>query len=438
MRWFLRALLGACVACCQSTLAAVNEQEKSLQSLVAGYYDQDLALLERSVNINSGTLNFEGVREVGDLFAKEFRSLGFTTQWIEGRRFNRAGHLVARRGERGPRFLLIGHLDTVFAADSPFQRFELVDESHARGPGVTDMKGGNVVMLSALRALRDAELLDAVQVTVVLTGDEERRGRPLDIANRALIQAADWADIALGFEDGDGDPATAVVARRSSSSWLLEVVGKPAHSSQIFRDDIGYGAIFELARILDDWRAALADEPNLTFNPGLVVGGTQFALNMTDAQGSAAGKNNVIAQGARASGDIRALSPGQLHQAQARMRELVRASLPHTSARLTFNDSYPPMPPSEGNRRLLAMYDAVSRDLGYGPVTATAPKRAGAADISFTTGRVAMALDGLGLMGSGGHTDDEIADLATLTQQASRAAVLMYRLASDPALNSPE
>src|SRR5580765_7658657 len=94
--------------------------ERAIVSAVDAGNPAALALLETAVNINSGTHNFAGVRAVGDLFRKEFDALGFKTAWVDGGGFKRAGHLVADHPGRGPRTILIGHLDTVFEPDSPF------------------------------------------------------------------------------------------------------------------------------------------------------------------------------------------------------------------------------------------------------------------------------------------------------------------------------
>jgi glutamate carboxypeptidase len=293
---------------------------------------------------------------------------------------------------------------------------------------VIDMKGGDVVMVYALRALAAAGALDRLRLTVVLTGDEEKTGRPLAAARRVLVEAARGADAAIGFEDGDGRPETAVIARRGSTTWSLEVGGVPAHSSQIFQDEVGAGAIYEAARILHGFYTGLAGEPDLTFSPGVIVGGTDVELDTREGRGRALGKTNVVAQRAMVSGDLRALTPEQHERATAAMRSIVDAHLPRTSATLTFAESYPPLAPAEGNLRLLALYDEVSRDLGYGPVGAVDPRNAGAADVSFVADQVPMILDGVGLMGTGGHTVEETADLATLPMQTARAAVLMHRL----------
>lgn len=411
--------------------AALSPGEARLAAAVDRHEPAALLLLERLVNVNSGTLNRAGVREVGAMLAPEFERLGFRTRWVDGAAWNRAGHLVAeRRGRSGsPTVLLIGHLDTVFEKDSPFQRWEPAGRGRVRGPGVTDMKGGDVVMLVALRALADVRRLDALNVRVVLTGDEERSGEPEELARGALLEAARGADVALGFEDGDGRLEHAVIARRGSSGWRLDVSGTPAHSSQIFRPDVGHGAVFEAARILEAFRDSLAGEPLLTFNPGAIVGGTSVSFDADSARGRAFGKNNVIAESTVVVGDLRAISKEQREHAKTVMRAIAAASPAGTRASIAFDDGYPPMAPVEGNHRLLALVDEASRDLGLGPVGFTDPARAGAADISWTQGHVPMALDGLGMKGEGGHTVHETADLSSLGVQAKRVAVLLSRLA---------
>lgn len=390
--------------------------------------DDALALLERVVNINSGTMNLAGVRRTGDVFRAAFDALGMQTRWIDGAPFKRAGHLVAEHPGPGPHILLIGHLDTVFEADSPFQKFERVSPAEARGPGTIDMKGGDVIIVHALRALKDAGVLDRVHVTVIMTGDEEEVGEPMSLARQSLIDIARTADVALGFEDGAGDPHQAVVSRRGFTGWQLRVTAKPAHSSQIFTESVGAGAIFEAARILSGFYDALAKEPLLSFNPGTILGGTSVEYDVAQSRGTAFGKTNVVAEHATVSGDLRTISREQREAAKKKMAEIAAAHLPHSTSELVFEDGYPPMAPSEGNTRLLQVYDEASRAVGAGPVVATDPRKAGAADISFAAEFVKMALDGIGLMGHDDHTSGETADLGTLPSQTKRAAVLIYRL----------
>lgn len=422
----------------------LSPTERRIVAAVEAGVPDALALLEATVDVNSGTLNTEGVRRVGEMFRAEFDRLGLETRWVDGEPFGRAGHLVAEhRPDAGavdgevPRILLIGHLDTVFEPDSPFQRFERLPGDVARGPGVNDMKGGNVVIVLALRALAESGALDGTDLTVILTGDEESVGSPRELARRELVEAADAADVALGFEDGDGLPTTAVIARRGSTSWHLTSTGTPAHSSQVFQPEVGYGAVFEAARVLDGFRRRLAGQEYLTFNPGAIVGGTTAELDPSESRGTAFGKSNVVAERAEVRGDLRTLTPEQLDAAKAAMREVVADSLPGTRSEIVFDDAYPPMPPTDGNRRLLALLDRVSRDLGHGPVTPVDPGAAGAADVSFAAPRVAMAIDGLGLMGPDDHTVEETADLSGMPVQAARAALLIHRLSQGGAGRSP-
>src|SRR6476646_1238013 len=149
--------------------ATLTPDERALASFVDAHNGESLALLERIVNINSGTQHFEGVRQVGVVMRAELDALGFKTEWIDGAAWNRAGHLVATHAGTSQKILLIGHLDTVFDRDSPFQKFERIDADTARGPGVIDMKGGDVIIIQSLKALKSAGLLDKMNVTVVMT-----------------------------------------------------------------------------------------------------------------------------------------------------------------------------------------------------------------------------------------------------------------------------
>jgi glutamate carboxypeptidase len=407
----------------------LTEREARTRGYIASHAEAAIGLLRRAVDLGSGTRNLEGVRAVGALFRAELDALGFTTRWVElPPEMRRAGHLVAdRRGPRadpaGKRLLLIGHLDTVF--DGPGQRFTREDTT-ARGAGTADMKGGDVAMLLALQALHSIGALDEMILTVVLTGDEEEPGRPLEVTRAPLLAAAGRSDVALAFEGGDA--ATATISRRGSSSWILTVTGRQAHSSGIFRQGTGYGAVFEAARILDQLRQRLAGQPYLTFSPGAIVGGTDVAFDSSATSGTAAGKTNIVARTVVVQGDLRVLTEGQKDSARAVMREVAGQSLPGTSAAVSFTDGYPGMPPSDGSRALLALFDGVSQALGYPAIDALPPDRRGAGDIAFV-GHLLPGLDGLGPSGFGGHSPDEGVYLPSLRMAAERAALLMARLA---------
>jgi glutamate carboxypeptidase len=407
----------------------INEQKIVKQVKLA--LPQSLKDIEQAVNINSGSMNFEGVKQVGLLAKQQLSEIGFEVQWLDGSAFNRAGHILATHKSNNPnavKILMIGHLDTVFAKDDNFQYYKRLSKIHAAGPGIADMKGGNTIIIAAMRALTKLNLLDNVSIKVLLTGDEESSGRPLSLSKKAIVDGAIWADIALGFENGDNNINTGMAARRGYTGWTLNVEGKPAHSSQIFNDEVGYGAIYETARILEAFRAQLEQEENLTFNPGMIIGGTSIDFDLDKSAGSAFGKSNVIAQKAKVKGDLRALSNKQLKSAKQTMQNILKNNLNHTQAELIFEAGYPPMALTSGNLALLEQYSQVSQDLGYNAVIPANPRKAGAADISFAAEHVDMSLDGLGLMGTGAHTKNEIADLTTLNKNIEKAAILIYRL----------
>ena len=408
----------------------LSRTEKKIVEKVKAMDEAAIDFLEKVVNINSGTMNLDGVRKVGAEFDTAFQAIGFNTEWIEmPEEMNRAGHLFARiQGDKGKKLLLIGHLDTVFEADSPFQTFER-DGDMAYAPGGNDMKGGNVVILYALKALHELNLLNDASITVAYTGDEERTGKPLSISRKDLIAAAKSSDIALGFETATGFN-NATIARRGASGWKVETAGKRAHSSGVFSERTGAGAIFELARILHRFYEEVRGEQYLTFNPGNLLGGTFVDYNSLKSSGTAFGKTNVVAQTAVVHGGLRFISEEQKENARAKMRAIVADHLPSTNATITFTDSYPAMGPTEENKALLKQLSEVSEALGFGEVEGYDPGRRGAADISFVADYV-PGLDGLGSMGKGAHTPQETVDLATFNALIQRTAVFIYRLTQD-------
>lgn len=417
-----------------STPAAAQTapQIATMKATIAAEQERSIALLERLVNQNSGTLNLAGVRATGEMLRPEFTQLGFKVEWIDQASVGRAGHLVAthRGNGRGKRVLMIGHLDTVFEPSSPFQRFERKGDK-AIGPGVNDMKGGDVVILAALRAMQAAGTLKDADIIVYLVGDEERTGTPLTISRAGLIEAGKWADVALEYENlavEDGrDMGT--IARRSATAWTLTTKGRTGHSSNVGRGNRNWGAIYEIGRILDTFRRELPED-NATFNVGVIGGGTPAAIDAAELTVTASGKTNIIAESAIARGDLRTLTPEQDAKLRAKMAAIVAAHLPDTDAALTFGDTYPPVAPTAGNRALLATLNAVNRDLGLPELGELEPARRGAADSGFTA-PYADTLGGLGIDGGGAHAVGEDADLASIQRQALRSAVLITRLSKE-------
>ena len=404
-------------------LPKLTPVEQRIRDYVRAHENEQIAFLEKAVNINSGTLNLAGVRQVGGLFAPEFASIGFDTTWVDlPPAVGRAGHFFAeRKGNRGKRLILLGHLDTVFEGEG--EKFVRLD-TLAAGAGSSDMKGGDVVILYALKALQSVGALKGTRIVVAFMGDEEDAG-PLDkVSRQPLIDIAKRSDAALGFEE---DAGKGTVARRGFSGWQLTVTARQAHSSGIFQPGSSDGAIYEAARILNTFRERLSGEQYLTFNPAIIVGGTDVTYDSAKISGTTAGKDNIIAPKAYARGDLRFISDEQLQKARETMRAIVADHLPGTTASITFEDGNPAMPPTKGNMALLAVEDSVSRALGQGPVEALDPGRRGGGDISYISEFV-DALDGLGVIGMRSHTRDERVDLRSIVPATERAALLIYRL----------
>lgn len=427
----ISALLAACtLAFVAPVHAQLSPAEQQMSATVEAEYERSVALLERLTNQNSGTRNIEGNRIVGEMLRPEFEALGFTVEWIPQDEVERAGHFFARHegAANGKRILLIAHTDTVFEADSDFQTF-VRDGDRATGPGVYDDKGGIVIVLSALRAMHDAGTLEGANIVVAITGDEEDFGEPGSISRADLLAAAEWADIAFDFESlsiQDGRDM-GVVARRSSNAWTVRTTGNEGHSSGIFSERMGDGAAFELARIIHQFRTELP-EPSLTFNVGLMAAGTtaEFAEDLLSAQAS--GKTNIIPPVAIARGDFRTLTPEQTQRVRERMEAIVADHAPGTTATISFDEGYPPMAPTAGNRALLARLNDVNSDLGLEPQEELDPMRRGAGDISFVA-HLADGLAGLGPSGERAHAPGETIHLGSIRRQAQRAAILISRLA---------
>ncbi|MBK9437567.1 MAG: M20/M25/M40 family metallo-hydrolase [Chloracidobacterium sp.] len=399
----------------------LSPDEKKIVDFIDRNNASAIALLETTVNIESPTEDIAGVKKVGSVYQKEFESLGMKTTWIDlPPEFKRAGHLMAEStGNCGKRLLLLGHLDTVLRGE-PYR----LDGTRAFGTGIGDMKGGNLIIIQALKALQAVGALKDTRIIVMFTGDEEDTADPIEASRRDMVAAAKRSDAALSFEGTVLNTAT--VGRRGFSSWRLEVTAKTGHSGQIFRDGMGHGAVFEAARILNEFRIALSKEKYLTFNPSLIVGGT--TVETKDADGRAFGKTNVVAAKAVVNGDLRFISEAQKLSARTRMMEIVAKSLPGTTATITFEDGLPAMSPNDGNYKLLADLDEVSKDLGFGAVEALDPGERGAGDIAFVADLV-PSLDGIGIGGSrASHAKGESAELSSLPMLTKRAALLIYRL----------
>ena len=406
----------------------LSNTEKKIVAYINEHLPETKDLLIKTVNINSGTLNIEGVKKVGAIYSAELEKAGLKSEWINlPDSLQRAGHLVAtKKGTKGKRIFIIGHLDTVFEPNMPANNWTMLNDSTATGQGAIDMKGGDVVVIAALQALKNLGLLDNASIIVYFTGDEERAGLPISVSRKDFIKRAQQCDVALGFETAIG-LNTVTTARRGASSWTLNVTAKTGHSQGVFSSSSGYGAIYESARILNDFRLQLSQEKYLTFNPGLIVGGSEMNYDADKAKGDALGKTNIISPNVTVVGDLRFLTEEQKETAREKMKAMVANNLNGTKATISFSDGIPGMAPKEGNNRLLAIVNSISQDMGIGKTVAGDPGSRGAGDISYVA-KYVDCIDGLGSSGRGAHAAGETINLKEFPYLIQRAAILIYRL----------
>jgi glutamate carboxypeptidase len=408
-----------CFLFCLITFSFLMSHAQSLQPIeqklikkIEEHYPAMMELLKNSVNINSGTFNINGVKAVGQLYSKELEKLGFNIEWINmPDSIKRAGHLVAtRKGNKGKKILLLGHLDTVFEPDMPSNPFTVLNDSTITGQGINDMKGGDVIIIAAMKAMHELNLLNNATITIYMTGDEENAGEPRSITRGDFIERAKQHDI----------------ARRGASSWELTVEGKQGHSSGVF-GAAGYGAIYEAARIVNSFRETLSKEPYLTFNPGIFIGGSEVNANFEQQRGEASGKTNIISPKTFVNGDLRFLTEAQKINARNAMRKIVSESLPGAKATISFQDGIPSMAPTKGNEALANILSKTSEDMGLGKVVPGNPGSRGAGDISYVAA-YADCLDGLGASGRGAHAPGETLNSKQFPVLMKRATVFIYRL----------
>lgn len=377
--------------------------------------------LQEWVDANTGSLNLAGLQKFSARLAERLKALGFEVESREGGEIElpgagklRTGPLVVGRraprvsGETAPTVLLVGHYDTVFEPDAPFQRFERIpgDPSRAVGPGVSDMKGGLVILFEVLSALAESGDLDRAGWTVLLNADEEIGS----LASRATIEAeARKAERGFVFESAQ-DGGSMVRSRAGVGQFQLRVQGVPAHAGSAH--ERGRSAIRALAAKILAVEALTDYDRGITLNVGTVQGGS---------------KRNIVPDVAEAAIDLRYRDAASGEQARAKLEEIARADdLPGTRGELSGALHRPPKPQDPEVDRLIAEYDAIARALALDPPE---PRHSGGGTDGSLMGAVGLAtLDSVGAAGGRAHTEEEFVDLASLPVRAASVAILLRRL----------
>lgn len=342
-----------------------------------------LEKLAEIVNIDSGSRYKAGIDEVGKRLAKEYKALGFHVHVHENEEFG--NNLVLRYPEaEEPKVLLIAHMDTVFPEGTAKQRPFRIEDGHAYGPGVADMKASLISLLYAMKYLKEMDPEVLKNVVIILNADEEIGSR----TSRELIET--WAqvvDYALVMEPARKD-GSLVSSRRGGGRYILRVKGKAAHSGVAPKE--GISAIEELAYKITKLHKLSDHDKGISVSVGRVEGGKSI---------------NIIPDSAVGYVDVRVRNKKQGLEVTKEIERI--ASVPDvegTSIDLEGGINRPPMEFNEKNEKLLE----IIRDVGkrYG-IKVTDTHTGGGSDASFPSYLGVATIDGMGPIGDKMHNEGE-------------------------------
>jgi glutamate carboxypeptidase len=362
-------------------------------------------LLEKLVNVDSGSRDLEGLEVMRELLEENWQLLGFTTEVTET---ETGPQLVARHmssNPEAPTVMLIGHTDTVFDRGTAVERPFTIKDGRAYGPGVADMKGGDTVIFGAAETLKHFDLLDSVNIIVIHNCDEEISSKN----SRDIMESlANEADVAFVFEAGRLD-GSIVTDRKGGQAYTLKVFGQAAHAGVNPQD--GASAIGALSHKVVDLHKLTNFDTGLTVNVVVTAGGT---------------RSNVVADYARAEIDVRTPTIEIAEQVKADIQAIAeREDVAGTSSELIKTAERGPMVLSEATRPLLEMHQRNAKVLGFeiGSVAT-----GGGSDGNFTAAKGVPTLDGLGPIGGLYHSADEYMEVDSLAPRTALAAALIAQL----------
>ena len=388
---FPRTLLAATLALSFSLPAYSAEPHKQIQQQAEQYKAEALKLLERLVNIDSGSGYEPGLTQVRDIAVDELKQLGFTIELVPDKAANNS-HVVANlKGTGKAKILLMAHMDTVFKEGSAAERPFHIKDGRAYGPGVMDDKGGIVAGIYALKVLKSQGFKDYAQITFLLDASEETGS---DAASELIRNTAKGHDVTLNLEPGR--PADGLVVwRKGSATAVVEVKGKAAHAG--VAPELGRNAAMEAAhQILQ--LGKLGDEDKKT------------TINFTVLK--AGDRTNVIPDQATAKADVRAALPEEFDRIE---KDLARVSanklIPETEVNTSLQRGLPPMPQTAESDKLVAIAQGIYGELGR---KLTIEGSGGAADASLSAGVGTPTLDGFGIVGGNIHTAEEYAEVESV------------------------
>lgn len=369
--------------------------------------EEMLFLLEKLVNIDSGSVNKVGIDQVGAVLKNEYEQLGFEIETVP--QVIQGNHLIIRhKNTVNPTILTVSHMDTVFKEGTVAERPFTIHEGRAYGPGVIDMKGSHVVLLYAIKALHAAGKNSFENMEIILTSDEEIGSH----TSRELIEAhTEGKKYALITEPARQD-GSLVTARRGAGEFTLKVTGKAAHSG--IQPQAGSSAIEELARKIIKLHELTDHAAGISVNVGVIEGGTTV---------------NTVAASAVAHVDVRIDQIEQAAFIESKIQEIcATADVEGTTIELLGGLERPPMVKNEQTTALFKVFQEVGDRLGLAIKDVST---GGGSDASFTSAKGVATIDGIGPIGGGAHSEDEYLEIASLVERAELLANAIQRLATE-------
>jgi glutamate carboxypeptidase len=384
------------------------EKAKVNQALLAeaeAAKPEAIQLLEKLVNIDSGTFNAGGLDQVGTIAAAQFKALGASVEMVSAAPALSQNVVATFKGSGKGRVLLMAHSDTVFADGSAGQRPFRIQGERAYGPGVMDNKGGIVTAVALLKILKRLNFKDYAQLTVLVNTNEETGSK----GTRALIESlATKHDVVLNLEPGR-EPDGLVVWRKGAATISIDVKGKASHAG--IAPDKGVNAAMEVAhQVLQ--LSALGDREKLT------------TVNFTVIK--AGDRSNVIADSAHAEADVRVAQPAEYARIERDLAAIsAKRLLPDAQVKAALNPGSPPMAANARTDALGARAQAIYAELGR---ELSLQGTGGAADANYSAAVGVPTIDGLGIVGGGIHTPEEYADLSSFAPRFYLLARLVMEL----------
>lgn len=369
-----------------------------------------LDLLKQVVNIDSGTGDIEGGRKVAAVLIPRLKALGMTIESVPAEIPGLPENTVATlTGTGKARILMIGHIDTVFGPGTVAKWPYSEEGDRASGPGVADEKGGVVEGVYALQILHDLGFKDFAKITFLIETSEER-GSP---GTRALIDRLVRAhDVELNLEPGDA-PDVITVWRKGSSTMNIAVKGRAAHAGVAPQD--GRNAAVELVNQLATVETFPHSGDGLTVNLTIIQAGSRY---------------NIIPEDARAQINIRARQKGDFDKVEATLKDsAAKTVVPDTVVTITRENSFPPLPNNPATDALAERAKAIYAGLG---LTLATGGNGGASQSALAHEAGTPALDGLGPVGGGFHSEKEFMDLKSVTPRLYLLTKLIMDLSANP------